>query len=113
MLPFRGFLAGFTFGFGSGVIVRVMAENDFEYARDVIKTAVGMAQKTGDAFAETYGRLVENFADLRSQIRAEQVKHHIAKGKSHAQDRRAPKTAKKSGKKTKQKSRMTERELHA
>jgi hypothetical protein len=73
MFPFRGFFAGYAVGFASGVVFRVMAEKDFEPAKDVFKTAVGIAQKAGDAVAETFGRFVENLEDLRSQARAERV----------------------------------------
>jgi hypothetical protein len=111
MLPVRGFIVGFTLGFGSGMVFRALAESDFEPLKEVLKTTIGVAQKVGDAAADTYGRLVENIEDLRSQLRAERVRVTVPQARpekpTHPEHRARPSRVRAAHPKTKTKSRAS------
>lgn len=73
MFSFRSFLGGFVVGFGSGIAFRSLAERDFEPLREAFRTSLEAAQKVGDSFLDTYGRVRESAEDLWAKARAESL----------------------------------------
>jgi len=68
------FAFGFAVGFGSGMAFRALSERDFEPAKQVMRTTVGMAQRFGDVALDTFGRLRESAEDVAAHLRAERVR---------------------------------------
>lgn len=68
------FAFGFAVGFGSGMAFRALSERDFEPAKQVMRTTVGMAQRFGDVAMDTFGRLRESAEDVAAHLRAERAR---------------------------------------